>query len=187
MKLIEEPDVVQWIKGDLSFLPSFNIEGVSKTKKNKILKEEEDVWGKEKLKLIRPDLKPASNWTTCFGERICLEILEKDGLKTKKHEKKGKYIPDLETEEHVFEVKTGTYFTEGTAHEKILGTPFKYADIPVMTGKPLIIFIIGGSEKRCIEDYGFLGNKNTTPAKRKYLNFLNKEMNIYCVGATQLL
>jgi hypothetical protein len=57
------------------------------------------------------------------------------------------------------EVKCGTYYTNGTAHEKILGCPFKYADIPILYSKPLKIVCIGGAEKICREQYGNLSGE----------------------------
>jgi hypothetical protein len=52
--LLRNKEVIQWIFGDLSFLPWFE-------KKNKTVDESkykllEDEWGQNTLKLIRPDL-----------------------------------------------------------------------------------------------------------------------------------
>jgi hypothetical protein len=86
-------------------------------------------------------------------------------------------------------VKTETYRTSGTAGEKILGVPFKYASVPRLYGKPMIIICLGGAEKACIEEYGNLGsddNPKRTPEKKKILEFY-KELQIEYVSATSLL
>jgi hypothetical protein len=83
------------------------------------------------------------------------------------------------------EVKTETYYTTGTAGEKILGCPFKYAEVPIWYGKPLRILCLGGAEKACREEYGNLGDKGS-PQKKKFLEFF-KENQIEYVGATDLL
>lgn len=58
----------------------------------------------------------------------------------------NKFRVDLETKNYMVEVKTGTYLTGGTAHEKILGTPLKYANVPTLTNKRLYILCIAGAE-----------------------------------------
>ena len=45
------------------------------------------------------------------------------------------------------EVKAGAYTVGGTAHEKILGVPFKYEKIVEKKSKPVLILCIGSAEK----------------------------------------
>ena len=45
------------------------------------------------------------------------------------------------------EVKAGAYTVGGTAHEKILGVPFKYEKVVEKTNKPVLILCIGSAEK----------------------------------------
>ena len=61
------------------------------------------------------------------------------------------FLPDFESDKFIIEVKTQTYFTSGTASEKIIGCPFKYADVPLLYNKPLKIICIGGAEKALLE------------------------------------
>ena len=51
------------------------------------------------------------------------------------------------TSEYLIEVKGGTYNTEGTALEKTLGVPIKYSEVPLITGKPVLIIGVGKAEK----------------------------------------
>ena len=53
--------------------------------------------------------------------------------------KKNHYQPDLETE--ILEVKSQSFYTSGTAGEKILGCHFKYCEIPELYGKNLFIYL----------------------------------------------
>ena len=85
------------------------------------------------------------NWTTKLGEKAVGEILRLKGETPKRISKACKkdcYEPDWETEEGVYEVKTRNWTTQGTAGEKVLGTPYKYANIPKLYGKPLKIVCI---------------------------------------------
>ena len=56
----------------------------------------------------------------------------------KKPVKKENKQPDWEIDDSILEVKTQTFFTSGTAGDKILGCPFKYANIPELYGKPAL-------------------------------------------------
>ena len=94
-------------------------------------------------------------------------------------------MPDLETDDYIVEVKTQTYFTSGTAGEKILGTPFKYRNVPVLYKKPLLIMCIGGAEKMCKENYGILC-KNKDERSSEFLDFF-KSMGVEYIGITDIL
>jgi len=153
--MLKNPTVIQWLHGDLSFLPTQT-------------KEAEDAWGRAVLKERRPDLKLDKQWTNRFGEHLCEELFP--GVT--KPVKKNHFQPDLETPGYIIEVKTQTFFTSGTAGEKILGTPFKYADVPALYGKPLKIVCVGGAEKVCRESYGNLpGTAACTPGRSAFLEF----------------
>ena len=171
MKLISHPHVIKWIKGDLSFLPS--IIKKNKTYDLKELKKLEDQWGREILKLKKPNFK-ASQWTGQLGEEICKEVFNLMNKPIKKPDKKNHYRPDFETDDYIIEVKTETYFTTGTAGEKILGVPFKYADIPELYQKPLRILCIGGADKACREEYGILPGIACSANKKKFIDFFSE-------------
>lgn len=182
--LLREKTVIQWLYGDLSFLPS--IEKKNKTSDRGKYKIHEDKWGQETLRKRRPDLKLDKQWTNKFGEHICEELFMLLGKKITKPKKKENYQPDSEVDDAIVEAKAGTYFTDGTAGEKILGCPFKYAEIPDLYSKPLKILCMGGAEKLCREQYGNLPGKKCTRQKAKFLKFF-KENRIEYVGATDIL
>jgi hypothetical protein len=182
--LLREKEVVQWLFGDLSFLPA--IEKKNKTSDDKKYKILEDHWGQTMMKIRRPDLKLDKQWTTKFGEHICEEIYTLLGKDVSKPSKQQTYQPDSEVDDAIIEAKTQTFFTGGTAGEKILGCPFKYAEIPDLYGKPLQILCMGGAEKVCRESYGNLPGAKCSPKKKMFLDFF-RENKIEYIGATDML
>lgn len=185
IKLLRNKEVIMWLFNDHSFLPE--IEKINKTQDCKKYKKLEDTWGQETLKTIRPDLKLDKQWTNRFGEYLCEEVLYLSGnTNVTKPETKEHYNPDSEVENAIWEAKTQTYYTSGTAGEKILGCPFKYSEIPELYSKPLKILCIGGAEKVCKEQYGNLPGLKCTPQKQKFLDFF-KENKIEFIGITDIL
>jgi hypothetical protein len=177
--LVRDTNVINWLFGNLGFIHS-------QAKHKREYKNLEDLWGRNMLKTRRPDLKLDKQWTNKFGEHLCEELCILSGKETSKPKKKERYLPDLEIDECIIEVKTGTYYTTGTAGEKILGCPFKYADVPVLYNKPLKIICIGGSELDCRENYGNLPGNKCTAQKRMFLDFF-KNNGIEYIGATEIL
>jgi hypothetical protein len=182
--LLRQPSVVQWLFGNLSFLPK--IEKKNKTADDAKYKILEDKWGQEIMKMRRPDLSMDKQWTNRFGEYICEEIYTLLGKMVSKPVKKENKQPDLETDDAILEAKTQTFYTSGTAGEKILGCPFKYAEIPDLYGKPLKILCIGGAENVCRKSYGNLPGPKCSAQKNKYLDFW-REHGIEYVGASDML
>jgi hypothetical protein len=182
--LLRNPEVIQWLFGDLTFLPP--IDKKNKTSDEVKYKVLEDKWGQDILKIRRPDLKLDKQWTNKFGEHICEEIYTLLGKNVSKPLKKEHYQPDLEVNDAIVEVKTGTFHTSGTAGEKILGCPFKYAEIPELYGKPLKIMCMGGAEKVCRESYGNLPGAKCSAQKKKFLDFF-RDNRIEYVGASDIL
>ncbi len=186
--LLREPEVLQWLFGDLSFLPLLPLtEEKTKKKddgeyKQKIEKE----WGQNMLEKRRPDLKKHGQWTTKLGEHITEEFMILMGKTPTKPVIIDGYSPDVEVEDAMWEAKAQTYYTPGTAGEKILGVPMKYADVPELYNKPLKILCIGCAEKLCREKYGNLCSVRTTAKKQKFIDFY-KENGIEWVGATELI
>jgi hypothetical protein len=182
--LLRQKEVVHWLFGDTSFLPEINKKNkTTDEKKYKIL---EDNWGQAMMKLRRPDLKLNKQWTNKFGEHICEEIYTLLGKVVSKPIKKQHYQPDSEIDDAILEAKAQTFFTDGTAGEKILGCPFKYAEIPDLYGKPLKILCMGGAEKVCRESYGNLPGIKCSIQKKKFLAFF-RENNIEYIGASDIL
>lgn len=182
--LLKEKEVIQWLFGDLSFLPE--IEKKNKTADKSTLKVLEDKWGQNILKKRRPDLKLDKQWTNKFGEHLCEEICIIKGKEYNKPINKNHYEPDLEIDEYIIEAKTQTFYTEGTAGEKILGCPFKYAEVPGLYSKPLKIICIGGAEDICRYKYGNLPGPKCSIEKKRLLDFY-KDIGIEYVGVTDIL
>lgn len=173
--LFRNSNVVNWIFGDLSFI----IENIPKSK----YKEKEDEWGRNVLKIKRPDLVLDKQWTNKFGEHIIEELYMLINKPINKPNKINHLQPDLESEDFIIEVKTQTYYTTGTASEKILGTPYKYADIPTLYNKPLKIVCIGGCEKALL-DFDVL---NTNSENKKKILECYSQLNIEFVSFKQLI
>lgn len=131
-------------------------------------------------------MKLDKQWTNKFGEHLCEEIYMLLGKEVTKPIKKQNYQPDSEIEDAIIEAKAGTFYTRGTAGEKILGCPFKYAEIPDLYSKSLTILCMGGAEKLCREHYGNLPGGKCSTQKQKFLNFF-KDNKIEYIGATDLL
>ncbi len=184
IRLLRRRDVLQWLFGDLSFLPP--IERKNKTQDILALKPLEDTWGQGVVRAIRPDLRLEKQWTNLFGEYLCQEIQVALGKNPFVPVTKEGFHPDVETEDQMVEAKAGTYFTTGTAHEKIAGVFFKYADVPTLYGKPLRIVCLGGAERLARDQYGLLAGQKCTPQKQRILEF-HRANGVEVVGATELL
>lgn len=182
--LLKNKEVLMWLFADLSFFPA--IEKKNKTADAAQYKALEDKWGQNALKARRPDLKLDKQWTNKFGEHICEELLILQGKTVTKPIKKDHYQPDLEVDDAIYEAKAQTFFTGGTAGEKILGCPFKYAEVPSLYDKPLKIVCMGGAEKVCREQYGNLAGAKCTSQKKAFLDFF-KQNKIEYVAATDIL
>lgn len=182
--LLRNKEVVMWLFGDLSFLPQIDKKNKSAdSAKYKVL---EDEWGQHVFSKRRPDLSLHKQWTNIFGEIISKEIYMLFGKKVTKPAKKNHYQPDLEIDNSIIECKTGTFYTRGTANEKILGSPFKYAEIPELYKKPLKILCIGGAEKMCRESYGNLTGAKCSVTKTKFIDFF-RDNQIEYIGLSDLL
>jgi len=183
--LLSNDEVVRWLFGDLSFLPVVD-ESSNKTKDTEKRKQHEDDWGKTVMKKRRPDLELKTMWTPKFGEHLCEEMYTLLGHTIKSAKIIDTFKPDFEIQDAILEAKIQTYYTTGTAGEKILGSPFKYAEVPTLYGKPLQIVVMGGAEMHCVHAYGNLPGPKLSPAKQVHLEFL-KENGITFVGASNLL
>ena len=182
--LLRQNEVVQWLFGDLSFLPE--IDNTNKTSDEEKYKDFEDDWGRTLMKIRRPDLKLEKQWTNRFGEYICEEIYTLLGKVVTKPVKKKHFQPDSEVDDAILEAKAQTFYTSGTAGEKIMGVPVKYAEIPKLYGKPVKILCMGGAEKVCRESYGILPGEMCSPEKQEFLDFFRTRRFEY-IGASDLL
>lgn len=129
--------------------PDFIIKNIpadlSKKEKNKLQNIREVNWGRKMIN--SPNNK---QWTTNLGEQLVKDVLIKLGKNPIRPNPAplqcGTCKPDWETDEYIYEVKTRSWTTDGTAGEKVLGTPYKYADVPILYNKPLKIVCVAYQE-----------------------------------------
>lgn len=164
LTLLINKDIIKWL---------YNCEIIkNNTKYNKII---EDNWGRAIMKTRRPDLKLNKQWTNKLGEHLCEELFQLKDIIINKPQSKNGYIPDFETPNEIIEVKTGTYYTSGTASEKILGCPFKYCEVPQLYNKPLVIVCVGGAEYACKKQYKILYESSISQQKQKFIDFFQSK------------
>ena len=198
ISVLRNREVIQWVFGDLTFLPA--IKHKNKTSDEKEYKKEEDKWGNKMVKIRRPDLYKGlvsslfdkKQWTNKFGEHIAEELCLLQGHDIYKKltpivsQSGWKYKLDVETAQNIIEVKTQTYHTSGTADEKILGVVLKYAEVPRLINKDLKIVCIGGAEKASREKHGVLSGLRCNPEKQLILDCA-KTLRMEYIGATDIL
>lgn len=137
-KILLDGDVLRWSAGDSSF-----IKGKSCVERQKC----ENAWLNEKIGM--------ANGSGKLGERIANALLSVLGDKVLPGKRIKHYdvndsrclIPDAETDTHIIEIKTQTYFTPGTAGEKILAAPRKYNWVPRVSTKKVMIICIAHAEE----------------------------------------
>jgi hypothetical protein len=99
----------------------------------------------------------SKNWTGILGERLVFTLLNKLGKNPIKPKIIAGFSPDIETDDAIYEVKTRNWTTSGTAGEKVYGVPFKYASVPRLYNKPLIIICLA------YQEYEMLSSNNKSP------------------------
>ena len=184
IRILRDINVLKWLFGNLTFLnlPEINSNTI------KLCQDIEMNWG---CSVVRDKIQEdfdSRQWTTIFGETVTKELYELMGHSVElKVPKKNGLKPDVETGTHMVEAKTQTYLMTGTAAEKILGTPFKYAEVPVLYRKPLHILCLGGAERES-RKYGILGKIPGRKQARKqaFIEFY-QSMDIHFVAATDAL
>jgi hypothetical protein len=145
---LADPFVCRWICGDASWLAS---------------KEEEDAWGRAAIKrYTNRDLKC---WTGTLGEHVVPTLLQAAGHNVVPRRRFGRIHPDVVTTSAVFEIKTQTYRTGGTAGEKIMGVPYKYCNFKEQYGLDVVVVCLARADALA-RAYGVLGP--ATPAQRAH-------------------
>ena len=182
-KILYNPLIRAWIKNESPFntLVKDSRKG-SRTSKIKT-NNKEKLWGNRMLKRYFNYTKTTNQWTTCLGESLVKIILERKEKVTNPKTISG-YRPDWETKNYIWEVKTRNYTTSGTAGEKILGTPYKYAEVPKLYKKNLKIVVLAFQEQEAIDKFGLFNKYNKK--KNKHLE-LWKEEGIEFVRCSELL
>jgi|688.fasta_scaffold38874_8 hypothetical protein len=199
--ILKDKDVVSWLLDDTDFLfdkikklKNFDEINKNKTKLRKLLKKEEDIWGLSLLKKYKSNIYSDNkkNWTNTIGELIGKELmilLNKNPIKPKKIKNLTKnqpgYCLDLEVDDFVIECKISTFFTDGTANEKVLGAPFKYCEVPNILNKKLKILCMANSEKYLKDKFGIF-TENLSSDKSKVIDFF-KSLNIEFIAASEIL
>ncbi len=178
--LLKNRDILDWLTRDFAFLNK----NKQKIKKSK-MKELEDDWGK---KIVESILKKNVNkmWSGVLGEEVCKELFAILDYNVSKPKKMEHIQPDLETDCNIVEIKNATYFTGGTANEKISGIPYKYRDVYNLYKKPLLIVCLGQAEIYCRDNGLLFGNKKQSESQKEFIDFFNKK-NINFIGSLDLI
>jgi hypothetical protein len=176
--MIKNDIIKKWINSDELFLVLMKSSRCSKDNKK---------YNKEEHELLEKYItnKTTNQWSNNLGETIVKNILLELKLPVKKPKKKNGFIPDLETNDTIYEVKTRNYTTSGTAGEKILGCPLKYIDVPKIFNKPLKIVLVAYQEYEAINNFK-LFDKEMSSEKKEILD-LYKKFNIEFVKCSDLL
>ena len=140
LNLLKNQEVIDWATQKGKWL------NVKQNNKEDNMQEKE--WGKSIISQYENN-----QWTTNLGETILKEVLLVLKGKVWRPKTINNYKPDWETEDGIYEAKTRNWTTSGTAGEKILGTPYKYSDIPIYYGKPLYIVTIAYQEYEAIKKF----------------------------------
>lgn len=128
--LLSVPSVIEWVNGKIHES-----------------QEEENEWGRRLMKK-----GPKQQWSGQFGEQLVSDLF---GDRIWRPEMRKGLKPDFESKKYIIEVKTGTYWTPGTAHEKIQGIPWKYRNVRAVYNKKLLVILIGRAEIEA-RKYGLL-------------------------------
>lgn len=152
----------------------------SRKKDGKKYRDIEFKWGNELI----GTKKPTNQWTTKLSESLVEEIYKDKGIKIWRPKSKEGYRPDFETDSEVIEVKSRTYTTTGTIGEKILGCPFKYAEVPKLFGKPLKIVLMAYEEYEAINNFEIFDDISVE--KKEFITFF-KSKKIEYMKCSELL
>ncbi len=169
---LSRPGVLEWIFAEPTFIKELS-------------NETEKEWGKKMIG------GTTNNWTTNFCETLVKDILLLIGENPRRIEvpKKGangkELRPDWETDNMLYEVKARTYSTTGSAGEKLLAVPVKYAECKRLYGKGLRVVCIGYQEIEADRDFCLFDPQ--APEHIKQLEDAYKNNDIKFVRATDLL
>lgn len=149
----------------------------NKFNQNEDVKENAKRWGDALLRKYTNYSQQAlyKCWSGALSEMVVFALLTLTGCKKIKMPKIINGLkPDIETEECIYEVKSRNYNTPGTIGEKILGTPWKYAGVPRLYGKKLIIIVCGYQEVEAIEKFDIFDTQSPErTAQKEYWENLN--------------
>lgn len=148
-------------------------------KKKKAAKEERE-WGCEMIG------KKTGNWTTELSETFVKILLELLGHTVTRPVSINGLKPDWETNDAIYEVKCETWTVDGTAGEKITGTPHKYRYVSDLYGKKVYIVTVAYTQYDLT--YGKTPVFGKIDAKmERHVNTWKNEDNIEFVKITNLI
>ena len=152
-EIFNEPNLINWFNCKKPF--------------NNI--KDEKKWGNYIIrKYCNYTKKDTNQWTTRLGEYVVKMLLKLNGhIIVNKQKHKG-YNIDIETTSLLYEVKSRNYNTPGTAGEKILGVSKKYAEVPILYGKNVVIVVCGFQEQEAVDKFKLF---NPSPQLKKILDF----------------
>ncbi len=148
------------------------IDGVLYPKKTAVVNKIEKEWGNKMIGQIGNN-----QWTTLLGEGLVRETLTLLGVDHFTPKKLNGYVPDIETSNYIYEVKTRNWTTTGTAGEKVFGVPYKYSDIPRLYSKPLRVVCVAFQEYELTNGNSNVFGDKLSDEKRKLITIW-KEMGI---------
>lgn len=181
--IIKDKKLMDWIQCGNIFTDLY--EKSRRKKTSTLAKNYEKSFGHNMLKTYyNVNSTKTNQWTTQLGESIVKTLLILNGELVWRPKKKGKYCPDWETEKNIYEVKTRTYTISGTAGEKILGVPYKYAEVPKLYKKPLKIVCVAYQEKEAIDNFKLF---NPDCEEKRYLLKSFKKLKIEFIKASDLI
>ena len=128
-----------------------------------------------------------TQFTTVLGEGLVFAELFRQGKNPRRPLKKEGKIPDIETDDAIYEVKTRNWTTSGTAGEKVLGAPFKYAEVPRLYNKPLKIVLVAYQEYECCNGSSISIFGNISEEKQRMLKFYKDEFQIEYIKFSDLI
>jgi hypothetical protein len=127
MSYLRNPEIINWLHVN----PFINLPNHS------FRKLAEDSWGRSIIG------KDTCQWTTPLSEKVFKEYLQISEQNLLTHNKFCNFI----TDKAVYKLKCRSWNTSGTVGEKILGLPYKYSELPRLSGKPLYIVLMAYQEK----------------------------------------
>jgi hypothetical protein len=112
----------------------------------------ENEWGRKMLAIAqnRPE-EDIGQWSGPLGELLFKNLCDIQTVKVWRPEQKKRLKPDFETKLGIYEIKTGTWNTTGTAHAKIGNVPWNYAPVLRLYNKPPSIICIARAMEYALE------------------------------------
>lgn len=159
--LLENQEIIEWCYQGITEMTLVDCKSTIKLNKYKNI---ERRWANKILKKYYKNYHFTNQWTTKLCEELVGETLKKLGFKNVRKAcliesklRTKKYKLDWETDKYLIEVKGRSWTTPGTVGEKIFSVPIKYSELMEITGKKILIILVGYQEYEAKNEFG-LGN-----------------------------